>query len=137
MNTRRPIARTVRIASLACAMAVAGASPAHAMYYTQSATNGVTAYANGWVYLNFTTAINEANVRSSNASRSVYSLGDVYRAGRSATMENPHTSSVSWVYTSKSANFGTTNGTEYGRGRACVDIPWGLDTCSAGSAQRV
>ena len=137
MNPRRSITRTVRIASLACAMAVAGASPAHAMYYTQSATNGVTAYANGWVYLSFTNAVNEANVRVSNSSRAGYSLGDVYRAGRSVTMENPHTASTSWVYTSRSAYFGAQNGTEYGRGRACVDVPWSFDTCSAGSAQRV
>jgi len=118
-------------------MATVGASPAEAMYYTQAATNGVTAYANGWVYLNVTAAINEANVRVSSSSRAGYSLGDVYRAGYSVTIENPHTSSTSWVYSSKGANFGAQNGTEYGRGRACVDVPWALDTCSAGSAQRV
>lgn len=115
----------------------AGIQPAHASYYTLSATNSVTAYANGWIYLSFVNAVNEANTRVSSPSRAGYAYGSVYNGTKTASVQNPSTTSTSWVYTSRSAYYGTRSVTDWTNGRVCVVVPYWFPTCTNAYGQIV
>lgn len=125
-----------KVALLATLLCVSSTQQAHASYYTLAATNSVTAYANGWIYLNFVNAVNQANARVSSPSRAGYAFGSVYNsAGKQTNLENPHTTSTTWVYTVRSGYYGTLSITDWTVGKACVDVPFWADTCAASYGQ--
>ena len=81
------------------------------------------------MYLSFVYAVNEAHVRVTKPrGHAGYSWGSAQSYGRSATIENPHTTITSYVYTRKSAYYGAGSG--IAKGQACVDIPFWFDSCS-------
>ena len=122
--------------AVACLAVVLPCPSAQAVGYSESfsaPSQGV--HARGSVYLSFTWAVNEAYVRVTNSDgRAGSALGYVFAHGKGVQVENPHTTSLTTIYSRKSAYYGTGGATAVGK--ACIDVPWWFDSCSEGDVGR-
>jgi hypothetical protein len=135
--------RTIQVgaALVVVLMSVAPTAQAAFGYGEQSVKEGSeTAYGKGSLTVAFTTAKNNAQVKTASLNgKAAYITATFWNAaGNRIRVQSKSTTSTSWKNVTKSGVFGApTAAPWYGAVKTCVSVPWWFDPCSGENSGRV